>query len=189
MAIHERRPASIHLETEHLTLRPLPAEAAAALPRDRAEAARILGAKLEPDWPLDDIAGNLRLQATAPPGDELYGVWAVIERETGLVVGEIGFEGHPAVGTVETFFSVVPSRRRRGYASEAARALVGWAFQQPGVVHVHARCQPQNFASIATLERAGFHLTREDDGLLHWRATNPTHPEPRHWWRAERGSR
>jgi len=188
MAAREPVPAQVQLETEHLSLRPLPAVAAAALPHDRERAARILGAALDPDWPLDDIAGNLRLQAAAPPGEEPYGVWAVIERATGIVVGEIGFEGHPAAGSVEVFFSIVPSRRRRGYAAEATRALVGWAFQQPGVDHVHARCQPQNFASIATLQRSGFHLTREESGLLHWRATDPRHPEPRHWWRPDRGA-
>lgn len=173
----------LSLETPRLILRPLPAAAAAVLPGDRHAAAQLIGAPLDPDWPLNDIAGNLRLQAVAPPSDEAYGVWVVIERETGTVMGEAGFEGHPAAGTIELFFSIVPGRRRRGYATEAARALVGWAFEQPSVAHVHARCQPNNFASMRTLERAGFHLTREEAGLLHWRASNPRHPEPRHWWR------
>jgi len=168
---------SVDLDTPRLTLRPLPAAAAAALPTDRAGAARILDAALDPDWPLDDIAGNLRLRSVAPLSGEPLGVWAVIERETGLVIGEVGFEGHPAAGTIELFFSIVPSRRRRGYATEAARALVGWAFEQASVSHVVARCQPHNVPSIGTLERAGFHLVGEESGLLHWRATEPRHPE------------
>lgn len=185
----EQPAVSVSLDTQRLVLRPLPAEAAAALPDDRALAAQILEAGLDPAWPLDDIAGNLRLQADAPRADEPFGAWAVIERETDTVVGEVGFEGHPAAGTVELFFSVVPSRRRRGYATEAARALIGWAFDQPDVHHVVARCQPQNFASIGTLERSGFHLVGEEKGLLQWQASDRHHPEHRHWWQADRGHR
>lgn len=53
----------LSLETPRLILRPLPAAAAAVLPGDRDAAAQLIGAPLDPDWPLNDIAGNLRLQA------------------------------------------------------------------------------------------------------------------------------
>lgn len=171
------------LETARLRLEPLPAAAARALQAgDRGGAAALLGATLDPEWPLDDIAGNLRLQATAPPGEEPFGVWAIVEAETDTVIGEAGFEGHPNGGVLEIFYSVVPSRRRRGYATEAARALVDWAFTQPGVDQVVARCQPLNFASIGTLEKMGFHLVGEEYGLLHWCIAHPHEHEHRHWW-------
>ena len=72
--------------------------------------------------------------------------------------------------SVEIGFSVVPERRRLGFASEAAAALVDWARGQPGVDRVVARCDSDNDASIGVLERAGFVRTAEADGVIHWRA-------------------
>ena len=81
----------------------------------------------------------------------------MIVRGERTVIGDIGFHGPPADdGVVEVGFSVVPDYRRRGYASESAKALVGWARQQPAVTSIVAGCDPDNHASIATLERAGF---------------------------------
>ncbi|MHB8649207.1 MAG: GNAT family N-acetyltransferase, partial [Gaiellaceae bacterium] len=63
----------------------------------------------------------LPLQAAAAPSDECFGVWVMIERDTGTVVGDVGFIGPPdESGIVEVGYSVIPDRRRRGYATEAA---------------------------------------------------------------------
>ncbi len=50
----------------------------------------------------------------------------------------------------------------QGYATEAVEAVVALAFQTPSLRRVHARCHPQNKASVRVLEKSGF--TRE--GLL-----------------------
>jgi ribosomal-protein-alanine N-acetyltransferase len=153
----------IRVKTERLELRPLPAQAAAALPGDRETAARILGATFEADWPHAELLDVLPLQADALPSAEPFGIWVMIELETETVVGDIGFFGPPdADGSVEIGYSVVPDRRRRGYATEAAHSLVGWALQQPGVRRVVAGCEPDNEPSIRTLERISF--VRIDDG-------------------------
>ncbi|MDX1419566.1 MAG: GNAT family N-acetyltransferase [Rubricoccaceae bacterium] len=44
----------------------------------------------------------------------------------------------------------------RGYATEAARALVGWAFERLGVHRIEAEVVPGNDASVRVLERVGF---------------------------------
>ena len=150
------------IATERLELRPLPLEAARALFADRAAAARLIGAALPQDWPQPDLRD---LPSREPP----YGIWAMVERSTQTVVGDAGFHGPPGPdGTVELGYSVLPFRRRRGYATEAARALAAWALAQPGVSAVVARCEPGNAASIGTLERAGFTRTGEAGGLLVW---------------------
>jgi ribosomal-protein-alanine N-acetyltransferase len=160
------------LITARLELRPLPAAAAAALPGDRAEASRVLGATLAPDWPQPDLLDVLPLQASAPASSERFGVWVMIERETATVVGDIGFTGPPdQAGSVEVGYSVIPDRRRRGYATEAARAIVPWAHAQPGVEVVVARCDNGNLPSIRTLERTGFRRTGEENGRIRWRYT------------------
>jgi [ribosomal protein S5]-alanine N-acetyltransferase len=151
-------------------LRPLPARAAAALPEDRAKASRVLGAALSPEWPQPALLDVLPLQAAASPSNERFGVWLMIERASGSVVGDIGFMGPPdESGSVEVGYSVIPDRRGGGYAAEAARALVDWVLDQPGVKVVLASCDSSNVASIRTLERVGFIRTTDADGKIGWR--------------------
>ena len=52
-----------------------------------------------------------------------------------------------------------PSYQRKGYASEAAAALVQYAFDHYHAHRVMARCNPENTASWKLLEKIGF--TRE----------------------------
>jgi [ribosomal protein S5]-alanine N-acetyltransferase len=160
--------------TARLELKPLPAAAAAALPHDRETAARLLEATLPPSWPQPDLLDLLPIQAAATSVEERFGVWVMIERETNDVVGDVGFMGPPADGIVELGFSVISDRRRRGYATEAARAMVEWALREPAVRRVVAQCDTDNPASIRVLERAGFVRTGEGDGQIGWstRATD-----------------
>ena len=46
-----------------------------------------------------------------------------------------------------------------GYATEAARAIVEWAFSKPSIRRVWATCDTENVASARVLEKAG--LQRE----------------------------
>jgi len=152
-----------------LDLIPLPAAAAAALPAGRAEAARIIGAILPHAWPLPDLLGVLPMQAAATPDQERFGIWLIVERETNTVVGDIGFHGPPVGSRVEMGFSVIPDRRRRGYAAEAAKAIVEWAIGQPGIRQIVARSDPDNEGSARTLAAAGFARVGEREGLIEWR--------------------
>ena len=84
-------------------------------------------------------------------------------------MGDIGFLGPPDDGRVEIGFSVIPDRRRRGYASEAARRLVAWALEQPEIREVVARSDADNEASARTLAAVGFTRLDELDGTIRWR--------------------
>ena len=161
---------TMRLTTDRLELRPLPARAAAALLADREAASRTLGTQLSEDWPAPDLLGILPRQSAAAADQECFGIWVMIERSSETVVGDAGFHGPPnAAGMVEIGYSVIPSRRRRGYATEAARALVEWAYLQPNVHVIVAGCDPDNVPSICTLERIGFVRTGEANGELRWR--------------------
>jgi RimJ/RimL family protein N-acetyltransferase len=93
----------------------------------------------------------------------------LVERASRTVVGSAGFLGSPtSEGTVELGYGVHGEHRNRGYATEAARALVAWALVQDGVVRVTARCRPANAASIRVLGNAGLEQTGELDGLIRW---------------------
>jgi ribosomal-protein-alanine N-acetyltransferase len=159
----------LSLQTARLELRPLPPAVAAVLPADRAAAGALLGAMLPAEWPQGDLLDVLPLQARSHGRAADFGVWVLIESATQTVVGDAGFKGPPADGVVEIGYSVIPDRRRRGYASEAAVALVDWARSQEDVDSVIAACDRENVASIRTLERLGFARTGMDGDEIRWR--------------------
>lgn len=171
--------SSLRLTTERLELTPLPPHAAAVLPEDRGDASRSIGAPLDEEWPDPNLHDVLGRHAAIPPKTTCFGVWVMIERDSGSVVGDIGFHGPPDdAGAIEVGYSVVPSRRRRGYATEAAHALLTWACGQPSVHAVVARCDPGNQASIRTLERVGFLRAGEAKGEVKWRYESPPGSPP-----------
>jgi len=158
--------------TERLEVVALTAETARAATEDRGELARILEAQVDPDWPLPDFAEYLPVMARTLDRDPdlmAYGGVMVL-RSTRIVVGEVGLHGAPVDGIAEVGYSVVPSWRGRGLASEALRGLVEWSRDILGIQRLAARCYPDNLASRGVLRKAGFRFVsgpdRED--LLHY---------------------
>lgn len=99
--------------------------------------------------------------------------FTLVHRADGSAVGKCGFKGPPgADGTVEIAYGVAPEHQGKGYATEAAAALVTYAFKHPQVRVVRAHTLPQPNASTRVLTKCGFRKVGEvidpDDGLV-WR--------------------
>ncbi|MGH3242133.1 MAG: GNAT family N-acetyltransferase [Spirillospora sp.] len=146
---------SADLTTQRLVLRPWTA----------AEVSAVVGGERRTRW-ADDFPteGDRVIAGFIAENDGLalgeFGQRQLIERVTGLVVGAAGLFWPPSGGVVEFGYGVVPSRRGRGYATEAARALVAFALAAPGVESVVAKVELSNPASVRVLENAG--LSRLD---------------------------
>jgi len=89
------------------------------------------------------------------------------------VIGQCGFKGPPTTdGTVEIAYSVAPEHQGKGYATEAAAALVGYAFEHGQVRLVRAHTLPEANASTRVLTKCGFRHIGEviepEDGVV-WR--------------------
>lgn len=91
-----------------------------------------------------------------------FGHWALLDRETGELVGsaEVHF-AYPGVGgisvdEVEVGIEIVRSRRRQGYAAEGLAAAVADAWGRTDVDHLVAYTTPDHAVSIKLLERLGF---------------------------------
>lgn len=97
-----------------------------------------------------------------------FGMYQIVRRSDGLVVGDLGFHRPPDDGAVEIGFGLAESARGHGYATEAVTELTRWAFTQPGVNRIKARTTPDNAGSQGVLGRVGFRheLTQED--VLHY---------------------
>jgi RimJ/RimL family protein N-acetyltransferase len=84
-----------------------------------------------------------------------YGMWAVVNRETGRFIGRIGFhrpEGWPGF---EIGWLIGRDSWGQGLATEGARAVLNLAVPRYGQTHVISLIQPENSASIRVAEKIG----------------------------------
>ena len=156
------------LTTERLVLSPVSAEHVAAVVAGR----RLPG--WAPEFPSEGdrvIAGMLDRNGLPDGPAAAFGQRLVVERDTALVVGGIGLFGPPEDGRVELGYGIVESRRGRGYATEAARAMVAHALGLPGVTEVGAGVDPANAASVRVLEKAGLTFRSRDGAEAQYAAT------------------
>ncbi len=128
-------------------------------------AATLIGASIPPGWPDDAELLALRLgQLDEDPSLQEWLLRAICARGGHEVVGHIGFHTAPGPdyldewfpGAVEFGFTIVPDRRRMGYATEASVALMEWArsvHQVPGFV---LTVSPDNTASQRLAAALGF---------------------------------
>jgi RimJ/RimL family protein N-acetyltransferase len=82
---------------------------------------------------------------------------AIVEQSTGEIVGSIGLRDTDwAAGHTEIGYGMHTSHRRRGHATEAARAVGRWALTDGGMRRVQLRSRVDNVASLRVAEKAGY---------------------------------
>ena len=86
--------------------------------------------------------------------------WFFVEKKDGTKVGDIAH--FLVAGEVEVGYSILPSERRKGYATEAIGIMIDYLFLSKNVIRIQSRTDPDNVASWKALEKNGF--TRE--GIL-----------------------
>jgi RimJ/RimL family protein N-acetyltransferase len=124
-------------------------------PADRAE--------VSPDW--------LARVRTATLADPWIHGFAMVHRASGAIIGKCGFKSPPGDdGVVEIAYGLDPNHQGKGYATEAARALVAYAFGTGQVRIVRAHTLPEGAASKRVLTKCGFRYLGEvmdpEDGLV-----------------------
>jgi RimJ/RimL family protein N-acetyltransferase len=87
--------------------------------------------------------------------------FSVEERESGRLVGDVGLspaEGEP--GVMKVGYTTSPDSQGRGYATEAVRALVEYAFDALGADVVRAYASEENEPSIRVAQKVGMRLVQ-----------------------------
>jgi RimJ/RimL family protein N-acetyltransferase len=152
------------LTTERLLLRPVTAQDHAALLAHWSvpDVRRFLfdGATLSAAEVTETIEDSARDFAAGG-----YGIWLIREeRGTGLL-GTAGLRPLEDLG-LEIFYSLAPSSWGKGYATEAARAVVEHALGPLGLPEVLAEVDEGNAASVAVVKRLGMTPFAVVPGLL-----------------------
>lgn len=90
-----------------------------------------------------------------------YSWWGFIRRDTGQLIGSgcIQHLNRDPAGPLETGWRLRQDAWGQGYASEAARHMVGWAFGVLKPELICAVCQPENTPSATVMERLGMTFT------------------------------
>ncbi|ARM88803.1 GCN5-related N-acetyltransferase protein [Rhizobium sp. CIAT894] len=87
-----------------------------------------------------------------------HGALMIDLAETGECVGQVGINHGPLFPDKELGWFVYEGHEGRGYATEAAFALRGWAFETLKLPSLVSYIAPGNAASVAVAERLGAHL-------------------------------
>jgi RimJ/RimL family protein N-acetyltransferase len=207
--VGNRAVPSLTLTTTRLELIAATVEISRAEIHDRAHFATLLGTPVPAAWPppLNDDASMqwildtlerdpdavgwaawyyvLRGGSVGAGGSGTSGSGAGIgdrgSRATGrAVIGNGGFTRRPSAdGTVEIGYSILEEHQGKGYATEAAEALLAWAFGHAEVRRVIAHTFPELIASIRLLEKCGFRGTGpgSEEGSIRFELTREAHAE------------
>jgi len=89
-----------------------------------------------------------------------FGLDAVADRESQQAMGICGLLQREELDAPDLGFAFLPTFRRRGFAYEAAAAVLADASERLRIRRVLAIVQPDNTPSIALLERLAFRFER-----------------------------
>ena len=145
------------LETARLRMRPFTwddFEAEAALYADP-EVTRYLPRGPVPPDGVWERTQRVLTHFIAHWSDHGFGVWALIDRASGLLIGHCGLQHLPGDGGVEVLYLVVRARWGTGVATEAAGAALEHGFGRLGLDRIVAVIVPENVASRRVLEKLG----------------------------------
>lgn len=92
-----------------------------------------------------------------------FGLWAVVLKETGEMIGDCGLTMQIIKGQIrpEIGYHIRKNCQRRGYATEAAKAVRDWAFMNTPFNIIYSYMKHTNEPSYKTAIAYGCHLVDE----------------------------
>ena len=147
------------IETERLLLRRSRPEDAATISAYRSDP----NVNRQQGWERTDLEGVLadivEMSGRSPGEPGGWVQFTVEERGGGRIVGDVGLsvaDGEP--GVIKVGYTIDPAFQGLGYATEAIRSLVEYAFETLGAEVVRAHASAENAPSIRVAEKIGMRL-------------------------------
>ena len=88
--------------------------------------------------------------------DHGFGMWLAVQKSDGAPVGLAGLVRREGLDTPDVGYAFIQKVWGRGYAQEAAAAVLAHAQGPMGIPKLAAITTPENFASMAVLRKIGF---------------------------------
>jgi RimJ/RimL family protein N-acetyltransferase len=127
----------------------------------------------------DEAIERMQRNLAALAVDPRFGSWAVVELDSGVPAGTVLLKPLPnGDGEIEIGWHLHPDRWGRGYASEAASAMLRHGFAG-GLDEIWAVVDPANQPSIAVCRRINLRLLGvtsrwyADPSLMLWAGSDP----------------
>ncbi len=92
-----------------------------------------------------------------------FGLWAVCLKKSNEMIGDCGLTLQNIDGEMlpEIGYHIRRDCQHKGYAKEAAKAVMDWAFKNTDYPALYSYCKYTNEASIRTAESIGMRFERE----------------------------
>lgn len=90
-----------------------------------------------------------------------FGVWTVVEKKSGSVIGRAGFSYREGYDEPELGFIIGVPWQRQGYGEEICRAILDYGTGSLGFQEVNALVETQNEASLKLCDKLGFRAVQE----------------------------
>lgn len=90
-----------------------------------------------------------------------FGVWAVIEKASRKLIGHCGLNCLPNSPDIEVIYRFDQDYWNQGFATEAAKACLQYAFHSAKLYKIVAIAVPQNVASRRVMEKVGFKYEKD----------------------------
>ncbi len=164
------------LVTDRLILLPFTIQMCRNLLNDDYSDLEILNLKKGRGWPDNDVIETLPKiinnlsKVETPTG---YESWMIIKKETLEIIGDVGFKGfNNNEGNIDIGYGIIKEERRKGYAEEAVKEIIKWAFSNEMVKEITANCLKENRNSINLLTKFNFIELRTENGMKYWNLEN-----------------
>lgn len=142
------------LETERLQLRAYRLEDAEDVFSWTADPQMSLYTDWEPHAALEDSRETIRKRIQRGVEGRAAS-FAIVLKEEAKVIGNVSVMPQWRQGSVGMGYDIARACWNRGYATEAARATIGYCFDSIGMNRVEALCYPENEASLRVMLKAG----------------------------------
>lgn len=92
-----------------------------------------------------------------------FGVWTVIQKETGKIIGRAGYSARNGFDDIELGFLIGMNYQRQGYAYEVCKAILTYGKEILLFPRVITFVKAENVASIKLCEKLGFTVSETVD--------------------------
>jgi ribosomal-protein-alanine N-acetyltransferase len=135
-----------------------------------------MGLKTSQNWPDEDVLETLpriinNLESVEEPTG--FESWMIVKKETLEVIGDLGFKGFNfEENNADIGYGIIKEERRKGYAEEAMKELINWAFLNGFLKEITAKCLIGNVNSINLLTKFNFLRIKTDHEMIYWTLKN-----------------